>query len=88
MTPEELTSWLQLVSSGGFGALAWYLIVKLIPRMVGDFREDTREQRSVFMQELKAQRMEFCHTCEQFQQALEKISAKFSDAIAELKKRE
>ena len=37
--------WLSLVSSGGFAALAWYLIVRHLPKITDDFRADLREER-------------------------------------------
>ena len=37
--------WLSLVSSGGFAALACYLIVRHLPKITDDFRADLREER-------------------------------------------
>ena len=39
---------LQLATSGGFAALAWYLIVKVLPRFIADFRADLKSQREDF----------------------------------------
>lgn len=39
---------LQLATSGGFGALAWYLIAKAIPKLMAEFREDIKLQRQDF----------------------------------------
>jgi len=39
---------LQLATSGGFAALAWYLIVKALPRFLIDFRSDLTAQRADF----------------------------------------
>lgn len=36
---------LNLATSTGFAGLAWYLIVRHIPKMMTDFREDIREER-------------------------------------------
>lgn len=44
--PFELI--LQLATSGGFGALAWYLIAKAIPKLMAEFRDDIKGQRAEF----------------------------------------
>ena len=45
-SPSQL-SWvepiIQLVTAGGFGALAWYLVVKHIPKMEQRHREERKE---------------------------------------------
>lgn len=50
---------LQLATSGGFAALAWYLIVKAIPRFLTDFRTDLTAQRVDFTAALE--RIEDAH---------------------------
>lgn len=37
---NQLSGWVSLVSSGGFGLLAWYLIAKVIPKQQENDRQD------------------------------------------------
>ncbi len=50
---------LQLATSGGFGALAWYLVAKAIPKLITDFRLDLATQRADFTSALT--RLEDAH---------------------------
>lgn len=50
---------IQLVTSGGFGALAWYLIVKHGPRVDEMHRVERKEAQDQFILALESQRSEF-----------------------------
>lgn len=39
---NQLSGWVSLITTGGFGVLAWYLIAKVIPKQTEDFRTDVK----------------------------------------------
>lgn len=52
----SLGVWVQLASTGGFGALVWYLIVKHLPKMQEDFTRALAAEREARTLELRAER--------------------------------
>lgn len=50
---------INLVTTGGFGALAWYLIAKHIPSQAEKFTKDLEKQDEKFVSELHRQRVTF-----------------------------
>lgn len=57
-TPDlpSLGVWVQLVQAGGFGAIAWYLIVKHLPKIQEDFTRTLQAERESRILELRAER--------------------------------
>ena len=52
----SLGVWVQLASTGGFGALVWYLIVKHLPKMQEDFTRSLQAEREARILEIRAER--------------------------------
>lgn len=40
-------SWIQVATAAGFAGLAWYLILRALPALVRDFREDLAAERAL-----------------------------------------
>jgi hypothetical protein len=69
---------IQLVQTGGFGGLLWYIIVKHNPRQIELSRVDRTEQRDSFLRELTNQRVAF-------ESALERIEEAHKDELGDLR---
>lgn len=48
-----------IITTGGFSALAVYLVLVAIPRIIQVFREDVKEQQAMFTQSLAEERKSF-----------------------------
>lgn len=59
MSEISVEGLIQLVASGGLGALAWYLIVYAIPRMQDKYDVQLQNQQTVFIQQLQQQQKAF-----------------------------
>lgn len=57
--------WANLITSGGFGALVWYLITKYIPAQTAAFENAVRKEREAFTQMLEQERRSFREVNEQ-----------------------
>lgn len=57
--------WANLITSGGFGALVWYLITKYIPAQTAAFENAVRKEREAFTQMLEQERKSFREVNEQ-----------------------
>lgn len=79
---NELSSFLETASTVGFGGLAWYLIVKVIPKLQEQFGKSLKEQQETFKSELGEQRKQ----CEKEQDRICSIFKSNLDSIINGKK--
>jgi hypothetical protein len=49
----QAVNWAQLITSGGFAALAWYLVCVYIPRITRDYKEEIAAERTSRTEERK-----------------------------------
>lgn len=54
--PTELSGWMSMLTTGGFGALVWYLIAKHLPKIQEDFTRALTAEREARTLELRAER--------------------------------
>lgn len=68
----------QLATSGGFAALAWYLLIKGLPAVVASFREESKEARTAFSHAMECQssqcKEELQHLSAFYEKQLDRVS--------------
>ena len=58
---KDIQGWIQIVTSGGFGALVWYLVAVALPKMQDRFDQHAARQQKQYLESLDKQ-MEYLQT--------------------------
>lgn len=73
-----------IISSGGFSALAIYLIVYVLPRQLKEYKSDLKEQREVFLKTLSEERASRDNYSKNLEAAVKAFESAHKETSAEL----
>jgi hypothetical protein len=76
---SELGSWLNVASSAGFGALAWWLVVKQMPATQKEFSADMRDARVSYTSSLEVARADYLAQLRVERELYQEIAGKARD---------